>query len=207
MKLALVCSAISWLFIVGFLLFGGREFSIRRQERNVSSGDVKADDGRLLRRLGNPRLLTTYLLWKAAQNDDRPPLLSKFCWKNQPESPNAFTVAVEDTHEGAYSFRYLHVGSAIEAKLGHKIVGLGTSDLNLEQGNELLGSLEGAYRHCARTLAPSYEYANYDFGDDAPVIFERLILPFLDAKGHIRHLMGIVLFDDQETQSSAIEYS
>jgi hypothetical protein len=61
----------------------------------------------------------------------------------------------------------------------------------------LLGSLEGAYRHSVRTLAPSYEYAKYEFGDGSPVTFERLILPLSDAKGQIAHLMGIVLLDDQ----------
>jgi len=200
MILILLSSTVSWLLIVGLLMFGGTEIDRRQQAADAPLGNKKVDDGRLLRRLRNPRLLTTYLLWKGAQNGSKPPQLRKFRWKNQPESPNAFTVAVEDTKEGTYNFHYLQVGSAIEARLGHKIVGRATSDLSPKENNEVLGSLVGAYRRCARTLAPSYEYANYDFGDDAPLTFERLILPFLDAKGRIRHLVGIVLFDDQGTR-------
>ena len=200
MTFILVSSAVSWLFIVGFLMFGGQPFAFVRPSRNALPVVETTDDGRLMRRLRNPRLLTTYLLWKAAQTGNKPPRLTKFCWKDQAECPNAFTVAVENTNAGTYSFRYLQVGSAIEARLGHKIGGLEISEVNLQHNNEMLGSLEGAYRHCARTLAPSYEYASYEFGDDASMTFERLILPFLDAKGHVGHLMGIVLFDDPGTQ-------
>lgn len=207
MTFILIFSTVSWFFIVGFLMFGSQKFTIGRKARTASDRSDKADDGRLLRRLRNPRLLTTYLLWKAAHDGNNPPLFSKFCWKNQMESPDAFTVAVEKSSEGGYSFRYLQVGSAIEARLGNKIVGRATSDVNLGTNDELFGSLEGAYRQCARTLAPSYEYANYDFGDDTPLTFERLILPFLDTHGRIRHLMGIVLFDNTGTRYDGIEYS
>jgi hypothetical protein len=207
MNFILLSCAVSWLLIVGCLMFGGREIAIVNQTGNASAAAGQVDDSRLLRRLRNPRLLTTYLLWRAAQTGTKPPRLAKFCWKDQPESPNAFTVAVENAGEGEYNFRYLQVGAALEARLGHKIVGRAASELDPGESSELFGSLEGAYRHCARTLAPSYEYANYDFGDDAPLTFERLILPFLDAKGRIRHLVGIVLFDDQGTRYDGIEYS
>jgi hypothetical protein len=165
--------------------------------RTATAADDETDDSKLTRRLRNPQLFMKYLTWKAAKVGAMPPSLADFQWKGQPEGENTFTVAVEKTVDSPPNFRYTQVGSALEVKLGRKINGLLTSDVILQNHEVLLGSLEGAYRHCVHTLAPSYEYADYEFGDGLPVTFERLILPLSDATGQITHLMGIVLLDDQ----------
>jgi hypothetical protein len=89
------------------------------------------------------------------------------------------------------------VGSALEERLGRRLGGVQTSEVNRQKDNEYIGSLEGAYRKCVRTLMPSYEYANYDFGDGSPMTFERLILPLVGMNGHVTHLIGVVLFSEQ----------
>jgi CheY-like chemotaxis protein len=156
--------------------------------------DHMADQDRLIRRLRSPRLLAAYLYWRAARNGNRPPRLPDLNWGGLPQADNAFTVAVE-TAGNAVRFRFLRVGAALEARLGQSLGGLLTSEAGLpEQDEEVLGSLEGAYRRCARTMSPSYEYASYDFGDDAPVLFERLILPVSDDAERVTHLVGIALF-------------
>jgi hypothetical protein len=156
----------------------------------VSGGE----GGALLRRLRSPELMAAYLFWRAARNGDRPPRLPDLNWGGLPEAANAFVVAVEPAGN-VVDFRFIHVGSALEARLGRRLTGALTSEIGLPQVNEeVLGSLEGSYRRCARTLSPSYEYASYDFGDGAPTMFERLTLPVADDADNITHLVGIALF-------------
>jgi hypothetical protein len=122
--------------------------------------DASADPDRLIRRLRSPRLLAGYLYWRAARNGDRPPRLPDLKWGGLPQAANAFTAAVESVGN-RMRFRYLQVGAALEARLGRPLSGVLTSESGLpEQDEEVLGSLEGAYRRCARTLSPSYEYAS-----------------------------------------------
>nr|WP_158258208.1 PAS domain-containing protein [Rhodopila globiformis] len=154
-----------------------------------------ASPDRLVGRLRSPRLLAAYLYWRAARNGNRPPRLPDFNWGGLPQADNAFTAAVEPAENGL-RFRYLQVGAALEARLGRPLRGVLTSDPGApDQDEAALGSLDGAYRRCARTLSPSYEYASYDFGDGAPVLFERLILPVSDDGEQVTHLVGIVLFN------------
>jgi hypothetical protein len=122
--------------------------------------------------------------------------LSKFQSKGQPENPNVFIVAVEGTDSDSVDFRFTQMGSALQARFPTNMVGLLASELNSRHHDESFGSLVSAYRHCARTLAPSYEFATYDFGDGSPLSFERLILPFRDAYRPVSHLLGLVLFDE-----------
>nr|WP_294546405.1 PAS domain-containing protein [uncultured Rhodopila sp.] len=156
----------------------------------------KADGDPLIRRLRSPELLAAYLFWRAARNGKRPPRLPDLNWGGLPQAANAFTAAIEPAGNRV-NFRFLRVGAALESRLGRKLGGTLTSELGgPAQDDEVLGSLEGAYRRCARTQSPSYEYASYDFGDGAPVMFERLILPVSDDAEHLTHLVGIALFNE-----------
>jgi hypothetical protein len=167
--------------------------AVRDRLAPILSGHA-TDQDRLVQRLRSPRLLAAYLYWRAARNGNRPPRLPDLNWGGLPQAANAFIVAVETTGEEV-RFRFLRVGAALEARLGQSLGGVLTSEAGLpEQDEEVLGSLEGAYRRCARTMSPSYEYASYDFGDEAPVLFERLVLPVSDDAERVTHLVGIVLF-------------
>lgn len=111
-----------------------------------------------------------------------------------PDAENAFTVAVEPEAD-AITFRYIRVGRALLSRLDSPTVGTTVTGQRAPDPNdEVLGSLEVAYRRCARTLLPSYDYARYDLGDNAPFQFERLILPVSDDGEQITHLVGVVLF-------------
>jgi hypothetical protein len=104
-------------------------------------------------------------------------------------------VAVEPVGE-SIRFRFERVGRALSTRLGQELNGTiapGPEELP-QADDEVLGSLDTAYRRCVRTFRPSYEFANYDFGDGAPVTFERLLLPVSNDGETITHLVGIVLF-------------
>lgn len=177
--------------------FTGAELkrAVRGRLLSALSG-TKADGDPLIRRLRSPELLAAYLFWRAARNGDRPPRLPDLNWGGLPQAANAFTAAIEPSGNKV-DFRFLHVGAALETRLGRKLGGTLTSELDSPaQDDEVLGSLQGAYRRCARTQSPTYEYASYDFGDGEPVMFERLILPVSDDGAHLTHLVGIALFNE-----------
>jgi PAS domain S-box-containing protein len=171
------------------------ERAVRGRLLPVASA-TQRDGDPLIRRLRSPELLAAYLFWRAARNGDRPPRLPDLNWGGLPQAANAFTAAIEPAGN-TVNFRFLHVGAALEGRLGRRLGGTLVSELGgPAQDDEVLGSLEGSYRRCARTQAPSYEYASYDFGDGAPVMFERLILPVSDDGHRLTHLVGIALFTE-----------
>jgi CheY-like chemotaxis protein len=167
-------------------------------QRRLGSANEAADDGRLLRRLRSPALCAAYLAWRAAHDGGRPPRLPDLEWGGLPEADNAFTVAVEPDGD-KFGFRFLRVGRALTERLGRPLDGtLAFGEEAGGSGDDVLGSLESAYRRCARAFSPSYEYARYDFGDGEPVVFERLVLPASDDGTRVTHLVGIALFTDAE---------
>ena len=207
LELLLLCIVLSWLLVLGLLFSGGGWPAAAPTGQTGMPDASTTEDHRLIPRLRNHRLLMTYLFWKAASRGDRPPRLCDIRWQCEPVNPHMFTVAIENPGEKTPRFRYLEVGSALQERLGRRFVGLRTSDVNPQQDNEHIGSLEGAYRRCVRTMMPSYEYANFDFGDDSPVTFERLILPLTGTNGHVTHLIGVVLFSEQESRRHGTEQS
>jgi hypothetical protein len=100
-----------------------------------------------------------------------------------------FTVEVDHTVEPV-TFRMRYVGEALTELLdrapSREPIGV--------TGEEALGSLEAAYRRCAKTRSPSYEHARFALGDDPPVTFERLLLPFSEDGQAVTHLLGMARF-------------
>ena len=198
MALLLLCLVLSWLLVLALLFSDGATPAAAPIRQTGTQGSDNADDDRLVCRLRNHRLLMAYLFWKAARRGDRPPRLADIRWQGGMHNPHMFTVAVENPELQPPRFRYIRVGSALEQRLGQRLAGQQTSKADAHPSNDYVGSLEGAYRRCARTLTPSYEYANYNFGDGVPITFERLILPLAGMNGRITHLIGVVLFSEQE---------
>ena len=175
-----------------------------RRHIGRSIDPTAAEKDLLLQRLRSPALCAAYLFWRAARNGDRPPRLADLAWGALPEGDSSFTVAV-DVVGDTVAFRYLRVGSSLIARLGRSLEGtLATDERPNAEHDEVLGSLDSAYRRSARTFAPSYEYAHYDFGDGTPVTFERLLLPVSDDGSHVTHLVGIALFDGANGRNSSL---
>ena len=104
---------------------------------------------------------------------------------------NAFIVVMEQSEPPL--FHYLSVGKSLTDQLSkHRGGELVSQEA---EGDNVIGTLDGVYRRCARTAAPLFQSSDYDFGDGKPFHFERLILPASDNGQTITHLIGIVLFD------------
>ncbi len=94
--------------------------------------------------------------------------------------------------------RFLSAGEALTARLGRDLTGerVGTDPSD----EEVLGSLEAVYRRCVRDRQPIYQFIRFDFGDDSPLRFERLVLPLAERGQEITHLLGVILFDETSIQ-------
>ena len=66
------------------------------------------------------------------------------------------------------------VGADLEEALGRRLTGAHLEVI----GDDDPGSLEAAYRECARTGKPVYDYARFGLGDGPPNTFERLVTPW-----------------------------
>ncbi|MFL5283795.1 MAG: hypothetical protein ACJ8AW_23085, partial [Rhodopila sp.] len=201
MEPLLLCIVLSWLLVLGPLFSDDIESAAASVGQTGAEGAGAVEDDRLLQRLRSHKLLMTYLFWKAARNGDRPPRLSDIRWQGHLDSPYVFLAAVEYPEQAAPRFRYLRIGCKLEQRAGHSLAGLRTSEVNAQANEDYVGSLEGAYRRCVRTLRPTYEYARYNFSDGSPMTFERLILPLAGTNGRIAHLIGVVLFSKPESCS------
>ena len=62
-------------------------------------------------------------------------------------------------------------------------------------GNDSLAAQEAAYRRCALTGKPSYEYARIHLGDGYRETFEWLLLPFSSDGSVVDHIVGAVVID------------
>jgi PAS domain S-box-containing protein len=94
------------------------------------------------------------------------------------------TLAEIDAYGAA---RLIEIGIALTERLAD------ASDI-LDMSKETPKSIAEAYALCAKDGAPCHEHAHFDFGDDAPVTYERLLLPFADTAGNVSHVAGIVVF-------------
>ncbi len=193
----LATAGLIWVLIIALLMSDVLEKALGLRSVSAPATGDDRDDSKLTEHLLHPVLFMRYLSWTASRIGNRLPRLIDVRWLGDGEHESAFTVKVEKPDDNAPIFRFIQVGSALERRLGHRIGGRLTSEVMLQNDEVSLGSLEGAYRRCARTHAPIYEYAKYDLGDGRPVTFERLILPFADINGQVTHLTGMVLFDEE----------
>lgn len=148
-------------------------------------------DGSLRAKLQAPGMRALYDAWRALAGDGPVPPLRRF----DPALPEGmgriFTVEVDRTVDPPL-FRFLYVGETLLAQLGRTP---GREPVGLT-GEEALGTLEGAYRRCARTGRPSYERARFALGDGPPVTIERLLLPFSDDGRVVTHLLGMAIIEN-----------
>jgi hypothetical protein len=111
-------------------------------------------------------------------------------------SPDDMFAASVDSTRNPIGFHFKHVGAALAGRLGDALHESTPLPFTRLDESESLGSLLGAYRSCVLTGVPSYEYVRYDFGDGAPLVFERLILPMSNDGAALTTLTGIVLFTE-----------
>ncbi|MEZ5818255.1 MAG: PAS domain S-box protein [Hyphomicrobiaceae bacterium] len=134
-------------------------------------GRVRPSD--LGQRFESGALRQLYELW---QEDKRTPAgvppFENFR-RERLSSPDNLTI-VEVPAKGA--MRVLELGEMLVRNLGDaaEMVGAGT---------EHPDAVAEAYRRCADDRRPVFEHARFDFGDGAPVTFERLLVPYENESG------------------------
>jgi CheY-like chemotaxis protein len=177
--------------------FSGPELAaavLKRLGRHTTANVVTALEERLLGRLRTPGLRELFLMWCAARQGDVPPPPGSIDPDPFGLGGNSFVVEVD----GASSppvMRFVRVGAALTERLGRSVNG--EAIVEDQEGDEVLGSLAAVYGRCVRQRMPVYQSARYDFGDGAPVTFERLVLPLSADGSAITQLIGVALLDGQ----------
>lgn len=140
------------------------------------------------RHIRSPVLQRVYRRWREALLNSRHlPAIDAFSFADDGVADHSFVAAVEKD-----SFRFVLVGNALTERYGQPLAGTVVAD----DAIEMFGSLKASYHACAEKEAPVYEYVRYSLGEERPLLFERLILPFFDAESRVTHLGGVVLFTD-----------
>ena len=149
----------------------------------------------LLARIRAERLRDLYICWTDRHNGRYLPTTADIHLEPLDLWRNGFMVRAD--HQGeTVDLRYHSAGEIITQRIGRPLVG---ESVNAIAGDvEVLGSLESAYRRCAKDRMPIYQFIRIDFGDGAPMRFERLLLPLSDDGRSITHLLGVALFDGND---------
>ncbi|HVY15315.1 MAG TPA: PAS domain S-box protein [Rhodopila sp.] len=148
----------------------------------------------LLDRVRTSALRELYFAWSGACAGDALPRPADIRPDAFDLQRNSFIVSIRPTR-GGVEMRYVRAGEAIVTRLGRDLVGETVS--HAPEDEEVLGSLEAAYRRCARDRQPVYQFMRFDFGDGAPTQFERLLLPLSEDGRGITQLLGVALFDEK----------
>ena len=187
--------------------FSGAELAaavLERLGRRVAAAPAPTPGDRLLARLRTPALRTLLLAWQAKCRDGLLPYPGSIDLELHGLASHGFAVEVcppedlptgADGGQAAAGLRVTTVGAALSARLGRSLAGEGILDGS--GGDEVLGSMGAVYGRCARHLLPVYQSARYDFGDGAPVNFERLVLPLSGDGARVTQLLGVALFDGE----------
>ena len=177
--------------------YTGAEFGAAVLERLGRRPPPPSAADRLLARLRRPALRELYLAWgaaRAAAGEALPPPGGALDPARFGLADSAFTVAVDAAGEPP-GFRPFSAGPAVAGRLEGELAATAGSE-----GQEVLGTLEGAYRRCLRSQAPVYQAARLDFGDGSPLHAERLLLPLSDNGQTVTCLLGIMLSDAPRTE-------
>ena len=139
---------------------------------------------RLAARLQSDCARSLFAHWRALEDRSHPPLVERFdltaC-----SDPHRIVVAEVDLGRVPIGFHFLKIGDALidDATAGESSV----------SGSETVASREAAYRRCALTGMPSYEFARIKLVEDQVETFERLLLPF-STDGHaVDRIVGTVV--------------
>jgi len=147
----------------------------------------------LLARVRTVALRELYFAWNALRAGDVLPAATDLHPAEFGLQRHSFLLSVRRAGE-AIDMRFLSAGDALTVRLGRDLKGerVGTDP----EDEEVLGSLEAAYRRCVRDRQPVYQFIRFDFGDGSPTRFERLLLPLTESGDDITHLLGVTLFDE-----------
>jgi hypothetical protein len=160
----------------------------------------RASRDRLLARLRHTDLREAYLAWRrmhrAGGGGAQLPWLAPAEVAVLSGAPHSYLIAIDPDATGAVGLRYVHLGSALSARLGGQVDGLRIEDG--PEADEAFAGLAEVYRRCIRLGVPCYDYARFGAADgEEPVLLERLLLPLAADGGTApTHLLGFAVFSN-----------
>ena len=158
-----------------------------------------ARSDRLRERLRRPELRDAYLRWQALRGSGPAGTLPKpsaFPSDDLMETVLDHSFLAEALNAGADGFRFLRVGRSLAERLGRPLVGETVGGADAAISSTLGGTVGAAYRRCADTAAPLYDYARFTQADGKAVLLERLVLPLAANGVDVTHVAGVALFTE-----------
>lgn len=171
----------------------GLQYAIRRVLNTASqraSDEERLD--RLAQRLKSQCTQALFEHWRAIRAQTGIPLFERFTIDACHE-PHRIVMATIDLCKSPIEFTFTHIGSTLRDALGTHVLGTGSFETLPLSGNDTLTAREAAYRRCAITGKPSYEFARIDLGEGYLETFERLLLPFSGDGTLVDHVVGAVV--------------
>lgn len=128
--------------------------------------------------------------WRAIRTGPTVPLFETFAI-NACSEPHRIVIAEIDLGKVPIHFTFALVGETLRDAVPDSLV---AKEMPVS-GNDSLAAQEAAYRRCALTGRPSYEYARIDLGDGDRETFERLLLPFSSDGISVDRIVGAVVIE------------
>ncbi|GAA4018964.1 hypothetical protein GCM10022280_18300 [Sphingomonas swuensis] len=163
-----------------------RHMLVERERQAIEAERI----ARLALRLRSTCATTLFEHWLAVRETRSIPLFDRFDLASCTE-PHRIVVAEVDLGKVPIDFTFTLIGDSLRERYGKTAAGLEL----LVSGNDTPAAREAAYRRCALTARPSYEFARIDLGNGLVESFERLLLPFSSDGMTVDRIVGAVIID------------
>ena len=151
---------------------------------------------RLAARLRSDCARSLFTHWREQLRTGQLPLVGTFDITRCVE-PGRIVIAEVDLGRVPVTFDLVRVGDSLRGAAGVAV------DASLQaRGSDDDVTREAAYRRCALTGRPSFEYARMDLGDGHIETFERLLLPFSSDGRLVDRIVGAVVIDTETQQDT-----
>jgi hypothetical protein len=152
---------------------------------------AKAGDP-IARSLRSPALRALHEAWLARRSPAGLPRLEDFALDALPASGD---LAVAEPVPGTepVCLRLIRVGANLDRRASRSLLGERIGSRGEDITEDPIGGAIWAYRECLASAAPRYEFADFHFGRDRSLLFERLLLP-TGIGGLATHLLVATLF-------------
>jgi PAS domain S-box-containing protein len=131
--------------------------------------------------------------WRRIRQHAAVPRFERFRLEECSE-PHRMVVAQVDLSKVPIQFFFTLVGNTLREAAGADVA----ADQLPVSGNDTVAAREAAYRRCAMTGQPSYEYARFDLGEGIVEQFERLLLPFSTDGSTVDWIVGAVVIHREQ---------
>ena len=161
-----------------------------RKPRTLLSRETLLLSERVRSKIRSPEIRKVFDVWKASADRRRyVPSIDLAPELRAVTEPDCYLVKVVDRAPGAY--RFVFVGSALEARLGRPLTG---ESVTLSAADSIV-SIASAYERCAKGVA-YFDYARFALEPGRVLLFERLCLPLSTSGDKVDHIFGVARFED-----------